>query len=122
MVRTLTAGVLLRDPSSGAVRFFSSGSELPAWANGMVGDHVLSGTGQKEHARVEVDVTVHDSAGGTLEGTAEATAVGPPPKSGKGSTDANWTAYARTNGVKVTDAMKRAEVIVACEKAGIPTE
>lgn len=45
----------------------------------------------------------------------------PPPRSGKGSGDAVWTAYARAHGVTVTDDMTRAAVIAACEAAGIPT-
>lgn len=44
----------------------------------------------------------------------------PPPRSGKGSSDANWTVYARSQGVKVTDEMTRKEVIAACEDAGVP--
>lgn len=54
-------------------------------------------------------------------GAAEPTgADGPPPKSGKGSSDANWTAYARSQGVDVTDDMARKDVIAACEAAGVP--
>ena len=44
---------------------------------------------------------------------------GPPPKSGKGSSDSNWTAYARSQGVEVTDDMSRKDVIAACEAAGV---
>lgn len=46
---------------------------------------------------------------------------GPPPKSGRGSSDENWTAYARRNGVSVGDDMSRREVIAACQAAGVPT-
>lgn len=47
---------------------------------------------------------------------------GPPPKSGTGSSDEAWTAYARRQGVQVTDDMRRKDVIAACKAAGVPTE
>lgn len=71
---------------------------------------------------VEVDVTVHGGAGGDLEGTTEVTEAGPPPRSGKGSSDEAWTKYARSRNVAVTEDMKRSEVIAACEAAGVPTD
>lgn len=39
---TLTENVILRDPSTGAPTSLLVGSELPEWAEGLVGGHVLT--------------------------------------------------------------------------------
>lgn len=65
-----------------------------------------------------------DTPSRTDRAPAEAKPTGqptPPPRSGKGSSDENWTAYARAHNVEITDAMSRREVIAAVEAAGLPT-
>lgn len=47
MSAKLTAGVLVRHPDSGTVEFLPEGSELPDWADGLVGDHALDRTGDE---------------------------------------------------------------------------
>lgn len=41
MTCKLTAGVVVRHPGSGDVVFLPSGSDLPGWADGLLGGHVL---------------------------------------------------------------------------------
>jgi hypothetical protein len=47
---------------------------------------------------------------------------GPPPKSGRGATDAAWRAYAESVGVDTEDDAKKADIIAALEAADIPVE
>jgi hypothetical protein len=96
----LTAGVVVRHPGSGTVIFLPEGSDLPEWAEALVGDHVL---------------TAQTVAADTV--TAE-----PPPKAGPGSSRARWVEYAAANGIAVTDDETRDEIIAACEAAGVPTD
>jgi hypothetical protein len=51
-----------------------------------------------------------------------ASAGGPPPKSGRGSGRDAWADYAEANGVEVTEADSKDDVIAACEAAGVPVE
>lgn len=46
----------------------------------------------------------------------------PPPKHGQGSGEDAWRAYAAARGIDVTGLDKRADIITACEAAGVPTE
>lgn len=122
MVQKLTAGVLVRD-SGGTLRFLKAGSELPQWAQGRVGDHVLSGTaGTAKPAPAEVDVTVRDIDGSVRDATVEVTAAEPPPRSGRGSGRDAWSDYATAQGVEVTEDMERNEIIAACQASGVPVD
>lgn len=46
----------------------------------------------------------------------------PPPRHGKGSSLADWTAYAEANDVQVPDDANRDAVIAACATAGVPVD
>lgn len=98
MARQLTANVVVRHPESGVPRLLSSGSDLPDWADGLVGDHVLSGESFNSGGRSNGD---------------------PPPQQGSGSSKAAWSEYARANGVPVSSDMSRDDVIDACRRAGV---
>jgi hypothetical protein len=134
MAARLTANVVLRGPD-GVVVFLEAGSELPGWAEGHVGRHVLSDeSGQPASAKpVEVDVTVHDADGTVREGTTEPVSSRPgpageaassdaPPKAGPGSGRARWLDYTRAHGVTTPDDASRDDLVAACEAAGVPTE
>lgn len=47
---------------------------------------------------------------------------GPPPRSGPGSGRAAWRDYAAARDVTVADDAERADIIAACDAAGVPTE
>lgn len=81
----------------GAVHRFLPGDEVPAWAAKLMGPHCF-------------------------EGAEEGEAAGPPPRAGKGSGEAAWRAYAEDQGVDVSTAEGRDEVIEALERAGVPVE
>jgi hypothetical protein len=74
-----------------------AGDELPSWASGLVGDHLL-------------------------DRGAESAADGPPPKGGAGSGKDAWAAYAAARGVAVAEDATRDEIVAALEDAGVPTE
>lgn len=104
MARKLTAGVMLNHPGTGARVFLPTGSDLPTWATGLVGGHVLTADSQTEAGPVAV------------------VASGKPPrKSGPGSSAAAWRKYAADREVQVPDDADRDQVIVALDEAGIPT-
>ena len=107
MSRLLTAGVLLRHPRSGGLVFLESGSELPEWVTGMVGDHALSEDSSKATAK---------------PAPAKATAMEAPPTDGKGSGRDQWAAYAKAHGVEVKPTDGRDKIIAACNAAGVITD
>lgn len=108
MVPTLTAGVALRHPGTGAVVFLPTGSELPEWAAVQVGSHVLV---EGPDAPRPGKTSVRKRPAGV-----------PPPKVGAGSGRVRWAGYAADNGVEVDEAWSRDEVVAACEAAGLPTQ
>lgn len=107
----LTAGVLLRNPGTGQVEFLPAESTLPDWAEGLVGDHVLAGDDMPDLDETDPD-----------DPSREALGDGPPPKSGKGSGEAAWRAYAAQHGVDVPAGTDRGDIIAALDAAGVPTE
>lgn len=42
MAAKLTGGVVLAHPETGVPTFLAEGAELPGWAEGLVGEHLLS--------------------------------------------------------------------------------
>lgn len=46
---------------------------------------------------------------------------GPPPQSGRGSSEKAWAAYAQAHGVDA-EGKDREEIIAACREAGVPVE
>lgn len=100
----LTANVLLRHPSSGALHLLPDGSTLPDWADGLVGKHALRDVRGEQVPAVEMDRPK------------------PPKRSGPGSSAAAWRNYASKNGVDVADDADRDEVIAALEAAEVPVD
>lgn len=105
----LTAGVVLRRPDTGERVFLPTGSDLPEWASGLVGPHVLDGATTTERPPAEPAAPKPDGPK-------------PPPKAGSGSGRAKWAEYAAAHGVEVTDDMSRDEIVDAVEAAGARTE
>ncbi|MCV7434819.1 hypothetical protein [Mycolicibacterium bacteremicum] len=52
----------------------------------------------------------------------EVESSGPPPRAGKGSGEAAWRAYAEEQGVDVSGAEGRDDIIDALDAAGVPVE
>lgn len=108
----LTDNTVVAHPESGVAVQLAAGDELPKWAASLVGDHLLDEPAKAARKPSEPD--------GSL-----------PPKSGNGSSAANWLAYARTeeNAAKlaaaeivIEDDAKQSDIIAALAKAEIPTE
>lgn len=93
MARKLTGGVVVRHPVSHDPVFLPEGTDLPGWAAGLVGDHVLSGKADK--------------------GVVKA-----PPLAGKGSGLDEWLRFAAAVEVVVPDDASRQDVIDAVKGAG----
>lgn len=97
MGRYLTANVVLTNPETGLSAFLAEGADLPEWAVGVVGDHVLA------------DDSESDPVSGDLEA---------PPTSGPGSGVAAWRTFAEAVGVDVDKDASRDDVIDALKAAG----
>jgi hypothetical protein len=113
MSKWLTAGVIVRDPG-GQLTFLSTGTELPVWADGLVGDHVLSDRspfGAAEQGNVEEPPRQDD----------QQVSDEPPARRGGGSGRTAWAEYATRHGVHVDSDDTRGDIIAACEQAGLPT-
>lgn len=108
MARTLTAGVIVHHPGSGDPHFLPTGSALPDWAAGLVGDHVLSAPGNGETEKSEV-------------ASSDSGPPKPPRRSGPGSSAKAWRTYATEQGIGVEGDADRDTVIAALDTAGIPT-
>lgn len=102
----LTANVLLRDPSTGTMTCLLEGAALPAWADGMVGAHVLA----------EADEPSIPAADAQPESSAQDT---PPPRAGAGSSRAAWAKHATSHGIQVDEGDTRDDIIEACSNAGL---
>ena len=105
MARKLTAGVILRHPERGDPVFLPVGSEVPDWAEGQVGDHVLE-SGSESGPTPDREPLVGS----------------PPPQAGPGSGRTTWLDYAITHDVRVRDDTTRDDIIAACARAGVRTE
>ncbi|MCB1287417.1 MAG: hypothetical protein KDB47_06920 [Mycobacterium sp.] len=97
---------------AGVLRSFLPGQEVPDWAAAQLGPHCFppgqGGAGPTPAA-------VPEPVGGD-------TAAGPPPRSGKGSSESAWRRYADEHGVDVTSLEGRDDIIAACQEAGIAVE
>ena len=85
----------------GTVHRFLPGDEVPGWAAKLMGDHCFAGS---------------------ADDLAEVESSGPPPRAGKGSGEAAWRSYAEAQGVDVSDAEGRDDIIDALDAAGVPVE
>jgi hypothetical protein len=41
MARKLTGNVVLRNPETAALEVLQAGQDVPSWASGLIGDHLL---------------------------------------------------------------------------------
>ena len=117
----LTAGVLVRHPGTGDVEFLATGTELPDWAASLVGDHVLDAPLDRaaEHDGDMPDLDELDPDDPSRVAGSDGPV--PPPRSGKGSGQPAWLAYAREQGVNVDPDADRADIIAALDDADVPT-
>lgn len=83
---------------AGVVHCFLPGDEVPSWAAKTMGPHCFEG----------------------IEDDQEPS--GPPPKAGKGSGEPAWRAYAEAQGIDVSQADGRDDIIDTLESAGVPVE
>lgn len=118
--RVLTDGTILPGPGAAPV-FFPAGtpeSDLPAWAQGRIGDHLWTAAEQPTPPAVPVP---GEGAGGDGPGEpTEPVIVGQaPPRHGTGSSKAHWVAFAEANGLDVGDDDTREDIIEACAAAGL---
>lgn len=110
----LTAGVALRHPGTGVPVFLPAGTDVPDWATGRIGAHVLDAGPPPKTMTAPI----------TSLGPAATSAPkpSPPSRSGAGSGRAKWADYATAHGVTVTGDMSRDDIVAACATAGVPTE
>lgn len=93
----LATYVAVRD-RLGNVQSFGPGDEVPGWAAEQITNPNV------------------------WEGGEAPDGDGPPPKAGKGSGEDKWRAYAERQGVDVSEADGRDDVITLLELAEVPTE
>jgi hypothetical protein len=107
---------------NGEPHSFLPGTEPPAWAVKQMGDHCFEGGEDlfNEDGAL-APVIHHDAVLPDPRGGGESS-DGPPPKAGKGSGEDKWRAYAEEQGVDVSDAEGRDEIIAALEEADVPVE
>lgn len=92
---TLTGNAVIRDPATGSPAVLLAGEEIPDWATGLVGDHLIEGSAEAESE--DADVL--------------------PPTSGKGSGVEAWQKYADAHGVAYQHGASRDDIIAAVEAA-----
>lgn len=80
---------------------FGPGDEVPAWAR---------------------DLITNPSVWDTSTPVKDDEETGPPPKAGKGSGEPRWREYAAKQGVDVSSAEGRDDIIDALRDAGVPVE
>lgn len=117
MSRQLTAAVLVRNPETNKAEVLAEGSELPDWADGLVGDHALSGDGESVVAPDTSlvpsgsDKAEGQDAGSGSEGASE------PPRAGRGSALEVWQAYAESQGIAVPEDASRDDIVALVDEA-----
>jgi hypothetical protein len=128
---TLTENTVIRHPKTGEPTLLAATGELPDWAIGLVGDHLLDHGGkvpakgdevaqlkariaELEQERAESGRSPADDPGNVPASV--------PPRSGPGSGADKWRAYAAGQGVQVDENASRDDVIAALTAAGKPTE
>jgi hypothetical protein len=105
----LTDNTIVVHPDTGQPVLLVATGDLPDWAEGLVGDHLLDSkpAPAREPEREP-------------EKPADEPAV--PPRGGPGSGAPAWRSYAASVGVDVPQEASREDVIEALEAAGKPTE
>jgi hypothetical protein len=98
---------------SGGLRWLETGSELPEWADGLVGEHLLD--------RSEPVVEVQSDPGGEIDPDKDQVPLPVPNRGGANSSAAVWSAYAGSLGVKVGPGANRDDIIRDLDEAGFPT-
>jgi hypothetical protein len=107
----LIENTLVRHPETGTAVLLAAGGELPEWATGLVGGHLIKGERSAPGNPTANPIEQPKPAGD-----------GPPPKGGAGSGAPEWRAYAARKGVEVPDDASRDDVIAALSAANVPTE
>ena len=94
---SLTGNTVLTHPETGVPVSLLKGQEIPDWAEGLVGDHLMEGS---------------------EDGASASGAVTPdqkPPTSGKGSGLEAWQKYADDKGIAYPEDANRDEIIAAVD-------
>lgn len=102
---SLTVYVAVRD-EAGDVQSFGPGDDVPPWAKRLITNPNVWDGG------------LPDSDPDSVEDEPS----GPPPRAGKGSGETAWRAYAESQGVDVSDAEGRDDIIDVLDAAGVPVE
>lgn len=95
---SLAGNTVLTHPETGAPVSLLKGQEIPDWADGLVGDHLIEGN-DDDASSSEATVTPDQK----------------PPTSGKGSGLEAWQKYADDKGITYPEGANRDEVIAAVE-------
>lgn len=103
---------------AGVPHSFLPGSEPPAWAVKQMGAHCFEGGEDVFNEDGVLAPVIHHDA--VLPDARGAGPSGPPPRAGKGSGEDKWRAYADEQGVDVSEAEGRDDVIAALEEADVP--
>jgi hypothetical protein len=102
----LTANTLVRHPG-GEIVLLAADGDLPDWADGLVGDHLLDGPRAQPAAAPQPPADTKPPI---------------PARSGPGSGAEKWRAYAADQQVEVPADASREDVIEALDAAGKPTK
>ena len=96
---SLIGNTVLTHPETGTPVSLLKGQEIPDWAEGLVGDHLMVGNGSDAAATASGTVTPDQK----------------PPTSGKGSGLEAWQKYATDNGIAYPEDANRDEIIAAVD-------
>lgn len=90
---TLSGNTIVTHPETGAPTVLLEGEEIPDWADGLIGDHLIEGA---------------ESQDGGVSG-------GQPPRAGKGSGLEAWQKFADDNQISYPEGASRDEIIAAVD-------
>lgn len=87
----LSGNTIVAHPETGAPTILLKGEDVPDWAEGLIGDHLIEGASEK------------------------ASEDGMPPRAGKGSGLEAWQTYADDKGIAYPEGATRDEIIAAVD-------
>lgn len=114
MGRVLNARTVVRNPQTTAVVSLPAGTEVPAWAEDLVGDHLTTGGLAAAGGEATNPPVVPVDPPEAPENPAPS--VSAPPRAGRGSGFDAWKAHAESLGIEVPDDAQRDDVIELVDK------